>query len=41
MHGIAARALLRWLLLVPDGAIVRRWRHEPGVDRGSCTFRLG
>jgi hypothetical protein len=35
-HGNGARTLLRLLLLVPDGAIVRRWRHESGMDRRPC-----
>jgi len=39
-HGCPARCVLRRLLLGVDGAVVRRWRNEPAVDRGYRGFVL-
>jgi hypothetical protein len=37
--GDPPRTLLSWLLLGPDGPPLRRWRHEPPLDRRSCRSR--
>ena len=39
--GIGTRILLRRLLLVSDGSVIRWGHHESGVDRRACGLCIG